>query len=120
MFKYEKAYRQGEILFFKVKDIKKISVSYQKANIIKDGAIREGEKEGHIHQVVGADGTAGTAQLTLFGEDVKTADTGILTVKDMARIEHPEHKPIKLPKGDYVVKVQKEAVGKNTSQSVKD
>ena len=112
IFEYEKAYRQGEILFFKVK---KKPNFHGKANLIKDGAIREGEKEGHIHQVVSDD-----AQLTLFGEDVKKADTGVLSVKDMARIEHPEHKEIKLPKGEYVVKVQKEAVGKNKSQSVKD
>jgi len=112
IFEYEKAYRQGEILFFKVKTKPHF---YGKPNIIKDGAIREGEKEGHIHQVTSKD-----AQLTLFGEDVKKADTGVLSVKEMARIEHPEHAPIKLPKGEYVVKVQKEAVGKNKSQSVKD
>ena len=111
-FEYEKAYRQGEILFFKVKSKPHF---YGKANLIADGAIREGEKEGHIHQVEGEG-----SQLTLFGEDVKQADTGVLSVKEMARIVHPEHKEIKLPKGEYVVKVQKEAVGKNKSQSVKD
>lgn len=113
MFEYEKAYRQGEILFFKVKSKPHF---YQKGTIIKDGAIREGEKEGHIHQVVGGD-----SQLTLFGDDVKKADTGVLSVlKDAARVEHPEHKSLKLPKGEYVVKVQKEATGENTTQSVKD
>ena len=118
MFEYEKAYRQGEILFFKVKTKPHF---YGKENIIKDGAIREGEKEGHIHQVVGVNGTSGSAQLSLFGDDVKKADTGVLSVlKASARVEHPEHKPLNLPKGEYVVKVQKEATGKNSSQSVKD
>jgi hypothetical protein len=111
MLQYEKAYRQGEVLFFKVKTLPKF---YQKAHVIKDGAIREGEKEGHIHQVEGG-------QLTLFGDDPKKADLGVINVlKQAARVEHPEHDPIKLPKGDYVVKIQKEATGKNSSQSVKD
>lgn len=113
MLEYEKAYRQGEILFFKVK---KKPQFYQKANLIKDGAIREGEKEGHIHQI-----DTDAAQLTMFGDDVKESTTGVIDVlKKSARVEHPEHKPIDLPKGEYVVKIQKEATGKNSTQSVKD
>ena len=134
MFKYEKAYRQGEILIFKVKDLKKINLrtyGLKRVRVI-DGVIREGEKEGHEHKL------GKEAQLDLFGNpttskvneegeieakgnDVKEADTGVIKVlREAATLSHPEHKDIKLPKGEYVMKVQKEAVGKNKSQSVKD
>jgi len=106
---YEKAYRQGEILFFKVKKLPP-SFTYN-VKPVPSGVIREGEKEGHEHKVEG-----GSAQLSLFGE----GDTGTLKVEEAATITHPEHKNVKLPKGEYVVKVQKEATGKHTHSSVKD
>ena len=106
---YEKAYRQGEILFFKVK---KLPASYAyNARPIPNGVIREGEKEGHEHKVEG-----GSAQLSLFGD----GETGTLKVDKATTITHPEHKSINLPKGEYVVKVQKEATGKHSHSSVKD
>jgi hypothetical protein len=121
--KYEKAYRQGEILIFKVKSLKGIRVPMPygyKAFKVENGVIREGEKEGHEHKL------DGNGQLTLFSaskEDIekKQADTGVIEVLEKtATLSHPEHADIKLPKGEYVMKVQKEAVGKNKSQSVKD
>jgi hypothetical protein len=133
MIEYEKAYRQGEILIFKVKSLKGLYLPHGMKRVrVVDGVIREGEKEGHLHQL------DKKAQLDLFGtpinstvaedgvveakgNDVRGADTGVIQVlKDTARLTHPEHKPIDLPKGEYVMKVQKEAVGKNKSQSVKD
>ena len=105
---YEKAYRQGEILIFKVK---KKPWLHSPLKHIPTGVIREGEKAGHEHKVTG-----GQTQLDLSLE----GDEGSLSVKKEAEITHPEHDPIKLPKGEYVVKVQKEATGKNKSQSVKD
>ena len=106
---YEKAYRQGEILIFKVK---KLPASYAyNARPIPNGVIREGEKEGHEHKVEG-----GSAQLSLFGD----GETGTLKVDKATTITHPEHNSINLPKGEYVVKVQKEATGKHTHSSVKD
>jgi len=105
--KYEKAYRQGEILIFKVKSIPK---TYNAPKPILNGVIREGEKEGHEHKV------EGSGQLAMFGED-----EGVIKVSGgKATITHPEHKDIKLPEGEYVVKVQKEATGKHSHQSVKD
>jgi hypothetical protein len=119
MLQYEKAYRQGEILIFKVKSLKNISPwelksSGLKPMIVKSGVIREGEKEGHEHKL------KGQAQLTLFGDDPKFADTGAIKVEGRTKLTHPEHDPINLPKGEYVVKIQKEAVGKNKHQSVRD
>lgn len=105
---YEKAYRQGEILIFKVKEKPRPNSLFKR---ISTGVIREGEKAGHEHKVTG-----GQTQLDLSPD----GDEGTLSVKKEAEITHPEHDPIKLPKGEYVVKVQKEATGKNKSQSVKD
>lgn len=117
MIEYEKAYRQGEILIFKIKSINAISSRGLQRIRIKDGCIREGEKEGHKHQLK-------NASLDLFAsseDKVQEADTGVFKVLDeTAEITHPEHKKIKLPKGDYMVKVQKEATGAKTYQSVKD
>lgn len=107
-FQYEEAYRQGEILIFKVK---KVPDHYGKARAVPTGVIREGEKEGHEHKLEG-----GKAQLSLFDGD----DEGFLKVGKRTTLTHPEHANIELPKGDYVVKVQKEATGKNTRASVKD
>lgn len=50
MIQYEKAYRQGEILIFKVKEIPK---SYRTPSPVPSGVIREGEKEGHEHKLEG-------------------------------------------------------------------
>jgi len=148
MFKYEKAYRQGEILIFKVKSLKGINIrgrNYEKPRRVLNGVIREGEKEGHEHKIVIRTclecGTKNrlpdiidenkapvcgqckkpltieksTATLEMFGEE-----TGALKTDEPVTLIHPEHKKVELPKGEYVVKVQKEATGKNKSASVKD
>ena len=108
MLKYEKAYRQGEVLFFKVK---KPKVRYRQSRVVANGVIREGEKEGHEHKVEGGEST-----LSLFDD----TGNGTLEIKKSATVTHPEHDDIKLPPGDYEVRIQKEATGPNSSQSVKD
>lgn len=105
---YEKAYRQGEILIFKVKEF---PYHLGRGKKKKNGVIREGEKEGHEHKVIGKD-----AQLSLLDGE----NEGTLEVNDTATIIHPEHGDIKLPKGKYYVKVQEEAKGKHQRTSVKD
>jgi hypothetical protein len=109
MIAYSLAYRQGEILFFKVK--KYNNFYYNSLKPVANGVIREGEKEGHEHKVEGG-------QAELFMSDNK--EEGVLKVATQTTITHPEHDSIKLPKGDYVVKVQKEATGNNSHQLVKD
>lgn len=114
MIQYEKAYRQGEILIFKVKEFPQ---RYTKPKPVPNGVIREGEKEGHEHKVKGVNPQQDSMfELSLF----EGGDEGTLKADSTVTITHPEHKDIKLPKGKYVVKVQKEATGKNTHQSVKD
>lgn len=104
--KYEKAYRQGEILFFKVK-----KRPYRYGKVVDNGVIREGEKEGHEHKVEGE-------QTTLTMADDQ--NTGTLEIKKAAVITHPEHADLELPAGDYEIVIQKEATDKHSHESVKD
>lgn len=120
---FTEAYRQGEILFFKLAEDRPHNMHMGRAVHIKDGVIRTGEKEGHQHKV------EGDGNLSLFpdmlaptpGETQEQPSSGIVEVgKDGAKVTHPEHGDIKLPPGKFLVKTQKEAVGKNKHQSVKD
>lgn len=96
------AVRQGEILIFRIPE--------KKANRLKEGlkliepVIREGEKSGHKHELEG--------QASLFGEseNQEAKDKGmVLEVgAEGAELKHPEHETVKLPKGQYDVKIQKE------------
>lgn len=116
---FTEAFRQGEILFFRVLGGR----PHGPAVLVSNGVIRTGEKEGHQHKVEG-DGT-----LFLFpdllaatpGETQEQPSQGVVEVgKEGAHVTHPEHGDIKLPEGKYIVQTQKEAVGKNKHQSVKD
>ena len=116
------AFRQGEILFFKLAD--RTQRHYEiRALRVKSGVIRTGEKEGHQHKV------EGQGQLFMFpdtmaatpGEAKEQPSQGIVEVGDKgAKVTHPEHAAVKLPPGKYAVQTQKEAAGKNKTQSVKD
>lgn len=115
------AYRQGEILIFKLKDT--TLRAHPTAKLIEDGVIREGEGEGHKHTV------EGDATLSLFpdtmaptpGESQEQPSQGVIEVgKEGATVTHPEHGPVKLSPGKYIVQTQKEAVGRNKHQTVKD
>lgn len=120
-YEFTNAFRQGEILFFKLKD-KKLR-PHPNAKRVKSGVIREGEGEGHKHTV------EGDAQLTMFpetmaatpGETQQQPSQGVVEVGPKgATVTHPEHGEVKLPPGKYIVQTQKEATGKHTTQSVKD
>ena len=118
---FTEAYRQGEILFFKLAD-DSLRVPPH-ARRVDNGVIRTGEKEGHQHKV------EGNGELSLFpdmvaatpGEVQEQPSSGVVEVgPGGAKVTHPEHGDVKLPKGKYIVQTQKEAVGKNKHQSVKD
>ncbi len=116
---YTKAYRQGEILIFKLpKRMANRLLGLRSLMRKPNGVIREGEKTGHEHKV------EGDAQLSMFpnhAEPESPPEEGIIEVKEGgATITHPEHKDVKLEPGTYAVKTQKEAKGKNGHSSVKD
>jgi hypothetical protein len=121
-FQYSEAYRQGELLFFRVKPQTLQWWSGAKKVPVPSGIIRVGEKEGHEHKLGGAyqlDMFPGTTT-TLTGEADQPAEGVIKVGKKGARVTHPEHKTLELPPGEYAVKTQKEATGRNTHASVRD
>ena len=108
MLTFTEARRQGEIVTFKLPDDHIITKRVRKG---KGNVIREGEKSGHQHKV------EGDGQLVLFPE---TGDMVVEVGQKGAKITHPEHKPVKLPPGNHVVKVQKEYDPHKDSKDVKD
>lgn len=121
-FEYDKAFRQGEMLFFRIKKGTLKQNWGPEAVPVPSGVIRTGEKPGHEHKLGGA------FQLEMFPDSTTTltgeADQpseGIIEVgKKGARVTHPEHKPLDLPPGEYAVTTQKEATGRNTHATVRD
>ncbi len=110
--KYEEAYRQGDVLIFKVKD-KDMPFHFYGHNLraVPSGVIRVGEKEGHEHKLEGGD-----AKLSMD----ENKEQGVIEVNEETTLTHPEHGNIKLKKGKYVTMTQQEAKGKNATASVKD
>jgi len=121
-FEYDKAFRQGEMLFFRIKKGTEIRRWGGKSVPISSGVIRTGEKPGHEHKLGGAyqlemfpDSTT-----TLTGETDQPSEGIIKVGKKGAKVTHPEHKPLDLPPGKYAVTTQKEATGRNTHATVRD
>lgn len=90
---HTKAFRQGEIVMLTLPD--NIVLPYDKLKKVRNNVIREGEKSGHMHEVV-------NGQLYMFPDGNMVIDAG----KGGAEIKHPEHTTIKLPEGKHAVKIQ--------------
>lgn len=94
----QKIYRQGDVLFRKVRSL---PAGDRKKRA--SGHILEGEATGHIHRV--ADQDLDAAEVLEFGEGQLylsvSAEGGISIV-------HEEHDPITLPAGNYEVVRQRE------------
>lgn len=105
-----KAYRQGEILFIPVE--KQSEERVNRLHPTPDNVIREGEVSGHKHEVIGEGELKEYNKWMLSGYSV--GDNALpdgdmfLTAKDEIKIVHPEHKTLSLPKGDYVIRIQRE------------
>ena len=112
--------RQGEILFIPVqmgdKDTKEKLIN----NLTKrvDNVIREGEVTGHKHEVVGdalmyEGNRLSQGRLYSWENDSKTELTFpkgdmFLDANDNIVIKHPEHNDLKLDKGQYIIRIQRE------------
>lgn len=118
-----KTFRQGELLFIKVSGIKGIAskdIGKPKGDLI----IREGEVSGHLHEVK----SKGASLLIdppayVYPENKESvnlpAGQMFLRSDNSIAVIHPEHKTLKLDKGDYVIRIQRE-YEENGSRMVAD
>lgn len=92
--------RQGEILIRRIN--KEEEYFFRRYKVPAGTVIREGEKSGNRHEVKGSG--------NLFKpEGAEGFDDMVLEVGEKgAEIKHPEHETVKLPKGKYEIKVQRE------------
>jgi hypothetical protein len=120
--KVRKAFRQGELLFVPLsqQDMADIgheprNASYPQWNKLKTNVLREGEATGHKHEVITQ--TPGAA--TLFApistmirglSDMTTIgnEDRLLVAEEPIEVVHPEHKPLRLLKGVFLVVIQRE------------
>ena len=116
MTKSRKAYRQGELLFVPLSEDEFISLkpdaSWKK---LSSNVLREGEATGHKHEVLTQTPDAvrvlepisqfirGLTMMAAIGME----DRMLVATKPM-EIVHPEHKPLTLPRGSYLVIIQRE------------
>lgn len=105
--------RQGELLFIRIKDLPKVFELDGIGKALNTKVIREGELTGHKHEIVGT--ATLREQTSNYLYDQKTATrfqlpdgTMFLTAEEAIEIKHPEHRPLRLQKGHYVVRVQRE------------
>lgn len=118
--KTRKAYRQGELLFVPLcknemealDPENKSSSSWKK---LQTNVLREGEATGHKHEVITqtpdvASILAPASQFIRGLASMATIESEdrMLVATKPVEVVHPEHKPLSLPKGNYLVIVQRE------------
>jgi hypothetical protein len=84
-----KFYRQGDIAFEEIDEI-------PKGLIVKDSMLEiHGEKEGHVHRMTGIQ--------VLVPPKQKEILPAVIVVEKETEMTHPEHEPLKIPRGIYKV-----------------
>jgi hypothetical protein len=93
-----KTYRQGDVLIIEVvKAEKGEPIQRDKGKIV----LAYGEVTGHSHAI--------TVQDVFLYHHAKNLQEKILEVKvEKALLQHEEHSHIELPKGEYIVRIQRE------------
>ena len=105
-----KNYRQGEVLILGEKRLVRIRDNWkERAKIIKGNVIIEGEISGHKHEVING---------KLYQHPDKK-DVMILEAQNGCVVKHPEHKDVRMPKGVYEIKIQRE-YDEGKARKVKD
>jgi hypothetical protein len=120
--KTRKAYRQGELLFVPLdrEDMARLAPeaenqSYPYWKKLQTNVLREGEATGHKHEVM--EQTTGTVVILvperqlmpgLPNMDLIGNEDRMLVAEEPVEVVHPEHKPLWLPKGNFLVVVQRE------------
>ncbi len=120
--KIRTAYRQGELLFVPVDPVELKALEYDENEQkypswkkLGSNVIREGEATGHKHEVITqAPGVAailapanqfirGLADMAAIGSEDR-----MLIAQKPVEIVHPEHRPLNLPEGSYLIIIQRE------------
>jgi hypothetical protein len=120
--KTRKAFRQGELLFvplgkedLRILGIEPKDTSYPSWKKLSTNVLREGEATGHKHEVIAQNPGAlalmepdrqflrGLQDMDLVGSEDR-----LLTATEPIDVVHPEHKTLRLPKGSFLVVVQRE------------
>jgi len=120
--KTRKAYRQGELLFLPLSEQELGTLysashdgSYPRWNRLATTVIREGETTGHKHEALAE--TRGAVTLLEPERQIMpglpdmasiASEDRLLLAEEPVRVVHPEHKPLRLGKGAYLVIVQRE------------
>jgi hypothetical protein len=120
--KTRKAFRQGELLFIPLggEDLAKLypdlkDPSHRLWKKLGSNVLREGEATGHKHEVM--EQTTGTAVILaperqlmpgLPNMDLIGNEDRLLVAEEPVEIVHPEHRPLSLPRGNFLVVIQRE------------
>lgn len=111
---YRRQYRQGDVLVSQVKSPREIE-EFDNAKATRKRVIGRGEKAGHSHKVAPTDASSKIS----LREDAN--GTLYLRVSaGTATVSHPEHKPLKVAKGDYTIHQQREAAEDESYRQVID
>ncbi len=120
--KTRKAYRQGELLFVPLNgedmaalDPEPKNKTYPTWKKLETNVLREGEATGHKHEVMTQTPEAVTMLAPassfirgLAGMDPIGNEDRVLLANRPFEVIHPEHGPLRLPKGNVLVIVQRE------------
>jgi hypothetical protein len=98
--KKQAMYRQGDVLIIPVAKAPKLGKKFQ--GLFGRLILAEGEVTGHAHAILDTE-----AELHEIEHEVSDRLLRVL-VEDGAKLVHEEHGQIKLPKGDYIVRLQRE------------
>jgi hypothetical protein len=117
-----KAWRQGELLFVRLneQDMGLLGLDHKHSSQpqwqkLRTRVLREGELTGHRHEVLAR--TRATASILAPGDpftgglpdmDMIGHEDRLLLANEPVEVAHPEHRALRLPKGVYLVIVQRE------------
>jgi len=120
--KVRRAYRQGELLFIPLnqEDMERLNPNSQGKfpslwKKLDSSILREGEATGHKHQIIAKQAgmvsllaSAGRFISGLPGMAPIESEDRLLIVEEPIEVIHPEHRPLKLGKANFLVIVQRE------------
>lgn len=120
--KTRKAYRQGELLFVPLNgqelgmlDFEPKNMSYPSWKKLDTNVLREGEATGHKHEVISQTPAAVTMMAPdrqlirgLPDMDFVGSEDRLLVAQEPVEVVHPEHRTLRLPKGSFLVVIQRE------------